>query len=311
VTSKHADEHGQEIKVPCEHCKGSGQRMIGGQLMRCVCNPPWMMPVGAKVKDQTEHHQQMSDSLTCCGLQGIGCCRDHDDVLGRNITAQARGGVNSDARKSKHQLLMDLKLEAEEEAARTPVFLAEADMQYDLQPDGSWVEIEIKNDTQPADILGTPLTIDTSEDEAASTPVWNANDFLKKVAEESNDPVYIFSWDKETPQVSALHKDEGKLRVDLVPPEALEGIALVLDYGLAKYAERNWERGMLFSRMYGSVLRHLTMAWWNGNDIDDESGLHHLDHALCDLAFLVTWIKREMTEWDDRPRKGDVNGQTS
>jgi hypothetical protein len=95
------------------------------------------------------------------------------------------------------------------------------------------------------------------------------------------------------------HFDKGKLRMDLIPPEAEEALAAVLTYGCNKYAERNWEGGIKFSRLYGSVRRHLHQ-WWGGTDIDPESELHHLKHALCNLAFLITYIERNMEEFDDR-----------
>lgn len=94
--------------------------------------------------------------------------------------------------------------------------------------------------------------------------------------------------------------DEGKLRLDLVPVEAVEGMARVLGMGAAKYGDRNWEHGIKFSRVYAAMLRHL-FAWWNGEDLDPESGLSHLDHVLCNAAFLRTYVQREQVAYDDRP----------
>ncbi len=99
-----------------------------------------------------------------------------------------------------------------------------------------------------------------------------------------------------------MHYDENKLRVDLVPPEAIEAIAEVLGYGCKKYEARNWEKGIKFSRLYGSFLRH-TLAWAKRDDYDKESGLHHLKHALWNLMALVTYTERGMTKFDDRPSK--------
>jgi len=50
-------------------------------------------------------------------------------------------------------------------------------------------------------------------------------------------------------------------------------------------------------------LRHLT-AWWAGEDLDPESGLHHLAHAACCLMFLLEYTQTH-TELDDRPRQPD------
>jgi hypothetical protein len=92
--------------------------------------------------------------------------------------------------------------------------------------------------------------------------------------------------------------DTGKLRMDLIPPEAMEGLASILTYGANKYEDRNWEKGINYSRVYGALLRHLT-KWAKGEKIDDESGLSALDHAFCNLAFLVTFERRKMDKFND------------
>ena len=102
-----------------------------------------------------------------------------------------------------------------------------------------------------------------------------------------------------SPIIEGKHFDEGKLRVDLIPPEALEALAEVLSYGSKKYGDKNWEKGIHYTRLYGSILRHL-ISWAKGEDIDDESKLPHIYHAFCDIMFLVTYTKRNMKEYDDR-----------
>ena len=47
-----------------------------------------------------------------------------------------------------------------------------------------------------------------------------------------------------------LKHDQGKLRFDLIPPEALIELAKVLTYGASKYNDRNWEFGMAYGRLY-------------------------------------------------------------
>ena len=93
--------------------------------------------------------------------------------------------------------------------------------------------------------------------------------------------------------------DGGKLRYDLIPHDALEQFVRVLTYGAEKYADRNWEKGMDWSRLYAAALRHLT-AWWRGKSIDPESHLPHLAHALCCINFLLAYELRGMGG-DDRP----------
>ena len=79
--------------------------------------------------------------------------------------------------------------------------------------------------------------------------------------------------------------DEGKLRTDLMPVRPMMDEAAVLTFGAKKYGDRNWENGMDWSRPYGATLRHL-LKWWMGEDLDPETGLSHLAHARCEIAFL-------------------------
>lgn len=95
-------------------------------------------------------------------------------------------------------------------------------------------------------------------------------------------------------------KDEGKPRWELLAYDAIEGIVATLTSGAQKYAARNWELGILYGRVYGAAMRHLS-AWWKGETTDPESGRSHLDHALTELMFLSAYEKRGMKQFDDRP----------
>lgn len=93
--------------------------------------------------------------------------------------------------------------------------------------------------------------------------------------------------------------DNGKLPLHLLPFDALEGIAAVLDYGAVKYAPRNWEKGMGWSRCFAACLRHLWL-WWRGENCDSETGMSHLWHAGCCILFLIAYEMRRVGT-DDRP----------
>lgn len=96
--------------------------------------------------------------------------------------------------------------------------------------------------------------------------------------------------------------DMGKVRYDLLPPELLEETANILTFGAVKYEDRNWENGINYSRVFGALMRHL-WSWWNPYvpDTDEETGYSHLAHASCCLAFLISYEKRGMRGFDDRP----------
>lgn len=94
--------------------------------------------------------------------------------------------------------------------------------------------------------------------------------------------------------------DEGKLPYDLIAPEVLEELAKVLQFGAKKYAPRNWEQGMAWSRVFAALQRHL-WAWWKGDSTDPETGFSHLSHALCCLMFLSAYETRKVGQ-DDRAK---------
>lgn len=100
--------------------------------------------------------------------------------------------------------------------------------------------------------------------------------------------------------------DQGKLPYHLLPPELLEGTAAVLAFGADKYAPRNWERGMAWSRPFAALMRHM-WAWWRGENLDPETRMSHLWHASCCIAFLIAYEQRRVGT-DDRPSACSVSG---
>jgi len=108
-----------------------------------------------------------------------------------------------------------------------------------------------------------------------------------------------------------IKNDQGKLRVDLLSPDSLLGIARILGYGSTIYGDRNWELGLLYSRVYAATLRHI-LKFWGGENIDEDSGLSHLDHAACCIHFLQHYEKNKnrYQTFDDRPDKETKNNES-
>lgn len=92
--------------------------------------------------------------------------------------------------------------------------------------------------------------------------------------------------------------DSDKVRMELLPPAALEQVAKVFTYGARKYSEENYLLGTNYRRYCGAVLRH-TWAFMRGEDMDPESGLSHLAHAACNCLMLLELL-RVNTGKDDR-----------
>lgn len=108
------------------------------------------------------------------------------------------------------------------------------------------------------------------------------------------------------PTTSQAQKfDTGKPRTDLIPPDALLEVASVFGYGAEKYAARNWELGMSWSRLYGASLRHL-FAWASGENRDQESQHLTLAHAACTILMLLATTQRGIGTDDRHPPHDDA-----
>ena len=80
--------------------------------------------------------------------------------------------------------------------------------------------------------------------------------------------------------------DGGKLEYGLLPPLALQETVKVLTFGAQKYERNNWQHVDDAKRRYFDALQRHVWAWKQGEQIDPESGIHHLAHAMCCLMFL-------------------------
>lgn len=80
--------------------------------------------------------------------------------------------------------------------------------------------------------------------------------------------------------------DEGKPQMSLVPRKAKIAIARVMEFGAKKYGRDNWRNCTDLRRYEDAAARHLD-AHMAGELKDGESGMPHLWHALCCLAFIA------------------------
>ena len=79
--------------------------------------------------------------------------------------------------------------------------------------------------------------------------------------------------------------DGGKAKLHLLPPKSILEVGKVLTYGAEKYDAENWRKvDDLQNRYTSAALRHI-FAHIEGEDVDEETGLSHLAHAMCCLLF--------------------------
>lgn len=81
--------------------------------------------------------------------------------------------------------------------------------------------------------------------------------------------------------------DIGKPRPTLVPTSLIRAVTAVREYGTAKYhAPDNW-RTVEPQRYRDALYRHWLAYLDNPHGVDAESGLPHLWHVACNVAFLI------------------------
>lgn len=85
--------------------------------------------------------------------------------------------------------------------------------------------------------------------------------------------------------------DGDKPQMDLVPLSSVHAVAQVMTFGAKKYSANGWKDVPDARNRYtAAMLRHMT-AVQDGEEIDPDSGLPHLDHIACNALFL-SWFRR-------------------
>lgn len=112
------------------------------------------------------------------------------------------------------------------------------------------------------------------------------------VVDELGNALYIDENGDALAKVNGISKDQsakadkGKLELSLVNPELVKAVAEVRMYGTEKYGDsENW-RKVEPKRYVDALYRHL-LAYIEGNEVDEESGLSHLAHMACNISFLL------------------------
>ena len=95
-----------------------------------------------------------------------------------------------------------------------------------------------------------------------------------------------------------------KLDMGLVPDTALVHLALAFTEGALKYGRYNWRIAGIRSSVYNAALQRHLAKWWNGQDRDPNTGLHHLANGLACIAIILDAALYDKLN-DDRPPSPD------
>ena len=112
--------------------------------------------------------------------------------------------------------------------------------------------------------------------------------------------------DKNIPLKNTNPKDligSDKIPMHLFPETAVVYGAMALLDGALKYGRTNWRvAGVRASIYVDAAKRHLS-KWFEGQDIDEDSGLPHLAHALACIVIIIDALEAGKLK-DDRMVKG-------
>lgn len=96
----------------------------------------------------------------------------------------------------------------------------------------------------------------------------------------------------EQPEINQEAKsDGGKPRPSLVPPALIDGVMRIREFGTARYGDPNNWRKVDADRYHDALLRHILAMWEDWGAVDPDSGMPHLWHAACNIAFLMQYME--------------------
>jgi hypothetical protein len=102
-------------------------------------------------------------------------------------------------------------------------------------------------------------------------------------------------------QQNALPSDYHKKKADMgkdmwhfIPMGILRGVARVLTFGAQKYAADSWQTvDDAEVRYFSAMIRHHCHHYLDGEFYDEESGLPHWAHFLCNAVFIAWFMSRK------------------
>ncbi len=148
------------------------------------------------------------------------------------------------------------------------------------------------------------------EDEIALEEMRASGEY-RTVAERRAEAKAIEGQQKEDPSAKATNPKDAvgsdKIPVHLWPEAATVVGSLGMLDGMLKYGRANWREAGIRISIYVDALRRHTNAFFEGENIDPDSGLPHLSHMLACIAIIVDADSQGQIV-DDRQYSGGIQG---
>ncbi len=101
---------------------------------------------------------------------------------------------------------------------------------------------------------------------------------------------------------------EAKPKISSTPTIGIREMGKVFELGAKKYGRYNWRLHTVSATVYyDAAWRHLS-AWFDGEDIDPESGVSHLAHVMACMTILLDAKQHGMLN-DNRLTAEDVKAR--
>lgn len=96
---------------------------------------------------------------------------------------------------------------------------------------------------------------------------------------------------------------EAKTKLSDTPTVGIQKMGRVFTGGAVKYGRFNWRDHKVSATVYYDAAQRHLMAWFNGEDIDPESGEPHLAHVMACCNILLDAAEKGMIN-DNRSTTG-------
>ncbi|CAB4138393.1 hypothetical protein UFOVP330_30 [uncultured Caudovirales phage] len=101
---------------------------------------------------------------------------------------------------------------------------------------------------------------------------------------EDEEIVYMSGYPDDNPKTAY---GEAKPKMSDTPTTGIREMGKVFTGGAEKYGRFNWRDHSVSSTVYYDAAQRHLMAWFDGEDIDPESGISHLAHVMACCNILL------------------------